>query len=59
MRHYLRISGTLFGLVALGHLLRLLLHWPAEVAHRVVPFWISLLGLVLAAALMRQMPRDG
>ena len=51
MRNYLRISGTLFGLIALGHLLRLLFRWPAEVAHWLVPLWFSLIGLVLPAAL--------
>jgi hypothetical protein len=51
MRHYLGISGTLFGLIALGHLLRLVFHWPAEVANWVVPFWFSLIGLILPAAL--------
>ena len=51
MRYYLRISGILFGVIALGHLLRLLFRWPAEVANWVVPFWFSLFGLVLPAAL--------
>jgi hypothetical protein len=51
MRHYLGISGTLFGLIALGHFLRLVFHWPAEVANWVVPFWFSLIGLILPAAL--------
>jgi hypothetical protein len=51
MMYYLRISGTLFGLIALGHLLRLLFRWPAEVGHWVVPFWFSLIGLLLPAAL--------
>jgi len=49
MRTYLRVSGTLFGLMALGHLLRLLRHWPAEIAGRMVPPWISIVALVLAA----------
>lgn len=51
MRAYLQISGALFGLMALGHLLRLLLHWSAEIAGYVVPTWVSVVALVLTAAL--------
>jgi hypothetical protein len=51
MRTYLSVSGTLFGLIALGHLLRLLFHWPAEIAGRMVPSWISILGLIVAGCL--------
>jgi len=51
MQTYLRISGTLFGLVAVGHLLRLLRHWPAEIAGWIVPAWISILGLLIAGGL--------
>ena len=51
MRAYLQISGTLFGLVAVGHLLRLLRHWPVDFAGYPVPLWASWLGLVLAGGL--------
>ena len=51
MRYYLRVSGTLFGLIALGHLLRLLYRVPAELGQWVVPLWASVIGLVLPAAL--------
>ena len=51
MRSYLRVSGTLFGLVAFGHLLRLLYRAPAEVAQWAVPLWVSVIGVVLPAAL--------
>ncbi|MGH7628731.1 MAG: hypothetical protein ACREOF_04975, partial [Gemmatimonadales bacterium] len=51
MRAYLQISGTLFGLIALGHLLRLVRHWPDDLAGYVVPLWASWLGLVLAGGL--------
>jgi hypothetical protein len=40
MRYYLRVSGTLFGLIALGHLLRLLYRVPAELGQWVVPLWL-------------------
>jgi hypothetical protein len=51
MRYYLRVSGTLFGLIALGHLLRLLYRVPAELGQWVVPLWASVIGLILPAAL--------
>lgn len=51
MRAYLRISAALFGLIAFGHLLRLLLHWPAVIADRIVPGWISLVALGVSAIL--------
>jgi len=51
MRHYLRVSGTLFGLIALGHLLRLLYRVPAELGQWVVPPWVSAIGVLLSGAL--------
>jgi hypothetical protein len=64
MRAYLQISGTLFGLIALAHLLRLLRHWPINLLGHTVPLWVSWLGLVLAGGLsiwawrlLRAMPR--
>jgi len=65
MRAYLQISGTLFGLVAVGHLLRLFRHWPVDFAGYEVPLWVSWIGLLLAGGLsvwavrlMRAAPRD-
>jgi hypothetical protein len=64
MRAYLQISGALFGIIALAHLVRLFRHWPIELAGYMVPIWASWLGLVLAGALsiwalrlMRAIPR--
>jgi hypothetical protein len=51
MRAYLQVSGVLFGLIALGHLLRLWRHWSVDLAGQTVPLWASWLGLVLAGAL--------
>lgn len=51
MRYYLQVSGTLFGLIALGHLLRLLYRMPAELGQWVVPLWVSVIGLLLPAML--------
>jgi hypothetical protein len=64
MRAYLKISGALFGLIALAHLLRLFRHWPIDLAGHMVPLWASWLGLLLAGGLsiwalrlMRATPR--
>jgi hypothetical protein len=64
MRAYLQISGALFGLIALAHLLRILRHWPIDLAGLIVPLWASWLGLMVAGSLsiwavrlMRAMPR--
>lgn len=64
MRPYLQISGALFGLIALAHLLRIIRHWPIDLAGLIVPLWASWLGLVVAGGLsiwalrlMRAMPR--
>jgi hypothetical protein len=51
MRTYLQISGTLFGLIALGHLVRLFRHWPADLAGQMVPLWASWVGLIVAGGL--------
>jgi hypothetical protein len=51
MRSYLKVSSALFGLIALAHLLRLLRHWPAEIAGQVVPDWVSVVALVVTLAL--------
>ena len=51
MRTYLQISGTLFGLIAVGHLLRLFRHWPVDVAGYTVPLWASWVGLLVAGGL--------
>ncbi len=63
MRAYLQISGALFGIIALAHLIRLFRHWPIDLAGYMVPIGASWLGLVLAGGLsiwalrlMRAMP---
>ena len=51
MRAYLQISGGLFGVIALAHLLRLFRQWPVELAGNPLPLWASWAGLVLAGGL--------
>ena len=51
MRSYLRVSGALFGVIALLHILRLLGHWPAQIANWTVPISVSWIAIPAAAAL--------
>ena len=48
---YFPVSATIFGLVSLAHLSRVLWHWPLEIGHDLVPDWYSIVGLVLSAAM--------
>lgn len=51
MRSYLMISATVFGLIALLHIVRLLLHWPAQVGGWIVPLWVSWIAVLAPGAL--------
>lgn len=51
MRAYVQISGLIFGVIALAHLVRLFRHWPIDLAGHMVPLWVSWLGLLLAGVL--------
>lgn len=50
-RSYLLVSGAVFGLIAVLHLLRLVNQWPAQIAGWAVPAWVSWLGLIVGAVL--------
>jgi hypothetical protein len=51
MRAYLQITGALFGLIAVVHVLRLIRHWPIQLAEYSVPLWASWVGLIIAGGL--------
>ena len=51
MRSYVQVSGLLFALVALGHLLRLLRRWPLLIAGRPIPVLVSAVVLLGAGAM--------
>ena len=38
---FLTVSGTIFGVIALLHLARLLAGWPARIGTFEVPMWLS------------------
>lgn len=48
---YLILSGAVFFVVAMGHLLRLVVHWPIVVGPWTIPFALSYVGLIASAGL--------
>lgn len=46
-RTYLQVTGLLFSVGAVVHLLRVFLGWEANLAGWVVPTWLSLVALVV------------
>ena len=48
------ITATLFSLIALLHVLRLLRGWQVTIGDVVVPLWISWIGLAVATYLAYQ-----
>lgn len=49
-RLYLVISGAIFLLVAVFHLLRLMYDWPIVVGTQPIPLWLSYVGLPASSA---------
>jgi hypothetical protein len=45
------ISGVFFAAVAVLQLLRLIYAWPAQIGTFVVPMWLSVVAVLVAAAL--------
>lgn len=48
---FLTVSGTIFGVIALLHLARLLAGWPAHIGTFEVPMWLSWVSVALAGSL--------
>ena len=48
---YLAASGTIFGVIALLHLARLLAGWPAHIGAFDVPMWLSWVSVAVAGSL--------
>ena len=66
MKAYLVVTRTLFALIALFHLTRVLTHSSAVIGGWVAPIWVSGLGFVVAGALSvwsaqlsRRLPQGG
>ena len=45
------LTATLFLVVAIMHLLRIIFGWQVEIGGLSIPFWVSWLGFLLAGAL--------
>jgi hypothetical protein len=58
MKPFTATPVVLFGLIAIVHLLRLFTGWQVTVAGFVVPVWVSLPGLIVAAGLALMVWRE-
>jgi hypothetical protein len=50
-KRFLRMTGTIFAMAALAHLLRLVMGWPVMVGGWTIPLWVSGVALVGAGVL--------
>jgi uncharacterized membrane protein YhaH (DUF805 family) len=48
---YLAVTATLFLVMAIVHLLRIILGWHVEIGGLIIPFWVSWLAVLVAGAL--------
>lgn len=48
---FLRMTGVIFGVVALFHLVRVFLGWSVNIGPYNIPMWVSFIGLVVAGFL--------
>ena len=48
---YLIVSGVIFGLITIGHLIRLIFQIPVQVGTLNIPVWPSALGLIVALSM--------
>lgn len=48
---YMTVTATLFLIVAIMHLLRIIFGWSVEIGGLSIPFWASWLGVLVAGAL--------
>jgi hypothetical protein len=47
----LRVAGTIFALICLGHLLRIVTRADVLIAGHQLPLWINMVGILIAGAL--------
>ena len=48
---YMTVTATLFLIVAIMHLLRIIFGWPLEIGGLSIPLWVSWLGVLGAGVL--------
>lgn len=51
MNRYAQVSATLFALVSVLQLMRVVRGWPAQVGDVAIPVWVSACAFVVAGAL--------
>jgi len=51
IKTYCRISATIFTVVAIAHLIRLINGWPAQVDDFVIPMLVSVIGAVVTGGM--------
>jgi hypothetical protein len=51
MRPYVQLSGLLFALVAIGHLIRVVRHWPLLIAGQPIPALASMVVVIVTGAM--------
>ncbi len=56
---YCAVSATLFAVVALAHLVRLLNGWPVEIDATAIPMGVSWVGFIVPGALAAWGFREG
>ena len=54
MKLFTLTMGALFSLIAVGHALRLLFGWQVTIDGRLIPMWLSWVGIAIAAFLAYQ-----
>jgi hypothetical protein len=50
-KKFVLLTGVIFALLALFHLLRIYMGWPVVIGGWTIPMWLSWLGLVVAGSL--------
>lgn len=48
---YIALTGGIFGLIAILHILRLVNRWPVDIAGHTMPVWLSGFGLAFSGLL--------
>lgn len=49
--NYFQVTGVIFAVIGLLHLLRLVRAWDAQIGDFAVPLWLSVLAVIVAAYL--------
>jgi hypothetical protein len=58
MKPFTAIGAVVFALVAVAHLLRLIFNWAIIIDTLTVPYWVSIVGLLIAAILSVMLFRE-